>query len=97
VDSILASLDVVNCKSVQLQILGKSPTAIVDKTDGLQLYLSRECLDIEIFTAKSSELNVSIPSANNTDDFVERPIPEQFKTVVTKDGVAHTMVVEHKG
>jgi hypothetical protein len=28
---------------------------------------------------------------------VERPIPEQFKTVVTKDGVAHTMVVEHKG
>jgi adenylyl cyclase-associated protein len=95
-DNVLASIDVVNCKSAQIQILGKAPTAIIDKTDGLNLYLSKECLNIEIFTAKSSELNVSIPGATANDDFTERPIPEQFKTTI-KNGAAFTEIVEHKG
>jgi len=30
-------------------------------------------------TAKSSEMNVMIPSG---DEFVEQPIPEQFKTII---------------
>ncbi len=43
------------------------PTISIDKTDGCQMYLSKDSLDTEIITAKSSEMNVLIPSG---DDFV---------------------------
>ena len=53
------------------------PTISVDKTDGCQMFLSKECLDVNIITAKSSEMNVMIP---NGEEFVEQPLPEQFIT-----------------
>lgn len=97
-ESVVSSLDIVNCKSAQAQILGKAPTTVIDKTDGLVLFLSRECLDIEIFTAKSSELNVSTPGKTDNDDYVERALPEQLKTTIdAKTGAMSTVVVEHKG
>jgi adenylyl cyclase-associated protein len=98
VENVVSSLDIVNCKSAQVQVMGKAPTAVVDKTDGLNLFLSRECLDIEIFTAKSSELNVSMPGKTDQDDFVERALPEQLKTTIDgATGALMTVVVEHKG
>ena len=39
----------------------------MEKTDGCQMYLSAESLDVEIVSAKSSEMNVVIPSG---EDFV---------------------------
>ena len=44
----------------------------------MQIYLSADSTGAQIVTAKSSEMNVSIP---NGEDFLELPIPEQFKTV----------------
>ena len=79
-----------------MQITGKAPTAVIDKTDGLVLYLSKECLDIEVMTAKSSELNITIPGKTESDDPVELAVPEQFKTVV-QNGALVTGPVEHKG
>jgi adenylyl cyclase-associated protein len=96
VESVVSSVDLVNCKSVQAQILGKAPTATIEKTDGCLLYLSRECLDIEIFSSKSSEMNVSIPGKTEKDDFIEKAIVEQYKTVVKGDSLV-TVPVEHKG
>ena len=40
----------------------------IDKTDGCIVYLSKECIDANIVTAKSSEMNVSIPKEDG--DFV---------------------------
>lgn len=40
----------------------------IDKTDGIQVYLSEKSRDAEIVTAKSSEMNISVPSADG--DFV---------------------------
>ena len=60
-------------------MLGKVPTISVDKTDGCQMFLNKESVEAEIVTAKSSEMNVMIPSG---EDFVEMPIPEQFKTLI---------------
>lgn len=95
-EHVLSALEVVNCKAVQLQILGKAPTAVIDKTDGLQVYLSKECVDIEVFTAKSSEVNVSIPPLKEGEDFIEKAVPEQLKSVVV-NGTLVTSIVEHKG
>eukprot|EP01114_Cavostelium_apophysatum_P004301 TRINITY_DN144_c0_g1_i1.p1 TRINITY_DN144_c0_g1~~TRINITY_DN144_c0_g1_i1.p1 ORF type:complete len:487 (-),score=133.73 TRINITY_DN144_c0_g1_i1:70-1530(-) len=79
-ESLVSSCDIVNCQSVEVQITGKVPSISVDKTDGIQLYIGKDALDTEIFTSKSSEMNVLIPGATEQDDLVEISVPEQFKT-----------------
>ncbi|CAD5124401.1 DgyrCDS12686 [Dimorphilus gyrociliatus] len=77
-DEIIATFDVINCQSVQSQIRVKAPTVNIDKTDGCQVYLSSDYKNSRIVTAKSSEVNVSIPENNG--DYKETAIPEQFVT-----------------
>ncbi|KAK3749681.1 hypothetical protein RRG08_013889 [Elysia crispata] len=87
-DSLLASLEFVNCQSMQAQVNGKLSTVSIDKTDGCMVYLSKESLEVEIFSAKSSEMNILVPQGDG--DFKEFALPEQFKTKY--DG--KTMVTE---
>jgi len=84
----VSSCEFINCQSVQMQVLGKVPTISIDKTDGCQMFLSKDSVGVEIITAKSSEMNVMIP---NGEDFVEQPIPEQFKTVINGIKLTTTM------
>eukprot|EP00039_Didymoeca_costata_P028706 m.22002 g.22002 ORF g.22002 m.22002 type:complete len:459 (+) comp7313_c0_seq1:40-1416(+) len=74
----VAAFEIINCQSVQVQTTGKVATISIDKTDGAILYLSKDCIDASIVSAKSSEMNVSIPDAEG--NFTEFPIPEQYKT-----------------
>ena len=61
--------------------MGKVPTISVEKTDGCQIFLSKDAASTtEFITAKLSEMNVMIPTE---DDFVEQAIPEQFKTTIS--------------
>ncbi|KAM6428224.1 adenylyl cyclase-associated protein 1 isoform 1-T5 [Liasis olivaceus] len=77
-DDVVGIVEVINSRSVQLQVMGKVPTISINKTDGCQVYLSKSSLNCEIVSAKSSEMNVLVPTDNG--DFNEFPIPEQFKT-----------------
>ena len=95
VDSVISGIDVVNSQSCQVQILGKAPTVLVDKTDGMQLFLSKDALDIEILTAKSSEVNVVVPGKTDNDDPTEVSIPEQLKTQWNGTKFV-TSILEHK-
>ena len=83
-DSVVSSVEFVNCQSVQMQVLVKVPTIAIDKTDGCQIYLNAESLDLAIVSAKSSEMNVMVLKDG---DFVEYPIPEQFKTTYNGNGL----------
>ncbi|CAG9818475.1 unnamed protein product, partial [Phaedon cochleariae] len=47
-DSLVSVVEFINCQSAQMQVLGKVPTISIDKTDGCQVYLSNESLDVEI-------------------------------------------------
>ena len=47
-----------------LQINGKCPTVSIDKTDGCQVYLSKDSISCEIVTAKSSEMNICVPKGD---------------------------------
>ncbi|KAL6080714.1 hypothetical protein STEG23_008858 [Scotinomys teguina] len=79
------------CVNTTLQIKGKINSITVDnckklglvfdacKTDGCHVYLSKNSLDCEIVSAKSSEMNILIPTEGS--DFNEFPVPEQFKTL----------------
>ncbi|KAL3314906.1 F-actin-capping protein subunit alpha [Cichlidogyrus casuarinus] len=77
-ESIIACLDLVNCQSVQAQVTQDLPAVNIDKTDGATIYLSEKSKSADIVTAKSSSVNITIPTADG--DFVEYPIPEQFKS-----------------
>lgn len=48
-------------------MLGTVPTISVNKTEGCQIYLSKDALSCDIISAKSSEMNVLIPGG---DDYV---------------------------
>lgn len=78
-DSVLAAFEFVNCKSMQLQVLGHVPTISIDKTDGCQVYLGEASLSADIISAKSSEMNVLVPGADG--DFLEMAVPEQYKSM----------------
>lgn len=94
-DSLVSSIEFINCQSVQMQVLGKVPTISVDKTDGCQMYLSPESLEVEIISSKSSEMNVMVPKGNG--DYSEYPVPEQYKTTVVPGKGLSTIIVESKG
>lgn len=94
-DSLVSSIEFVNCQSVQMQVLGRVPTISIDKTDGCQMYLSKDSLDVEIVSSKSSEMNVLIPGP--TGEYSEQPIPEQYKTTISGGKTLVTCPVENKG
>lgn len=41
------------------------PTITIDKTDGCQVYLSKDSLNTEIVTSKISEVNILVPDSQS--------------------------------
>lgn len=80
-DDVLSTIEFINSKNVQMQVLGRVPTVIIEKTDGCQVYLSKQSLETEIVSSKSSAMNVLTPNQSG-DEYTEHPIPEQYKTVI---------------
>ncbi|XP_033981274.1 adenylyl cyclase-associated protein 1 [Trematomus bernacchii] len=78
-DDVVGIVEIINCKDVKVQVMGKIPTISINKTDGCHVYLSQDSLACEIVSAKSSEMNILVP--NKEGEFTELPVPEQFKTV----------------
>jgi adenylyl cyclase-associated protein len=75
---VIAAIEIVNSQRMQVQVRGKCPSVAIDKVDGILVYLSAESIADTVFTtSKSSEMNVSFP-VEGSDDYVEKPIPEQF-------------------
>jgi len=93
-ESLVSSCDIVNCTSVEVQVTGKVPSISIDKTSGCQLYIGKAAIDTEIFTSKSSEMNILIPGATEDADLVEIAVPEQYRTTI-KDGRLITETNSH--
>merc|ERR1712063_133153 len=87
----IAVVEVVNCNRVEIQCQGKVPSFAIDKCSSIQVILSKECLDTEIVTSKSDQVNVLIPDG---DDLSELAVPEQYKTTIV-DNKLVTNCVEH--
>ncbi|CAG0924902.1 unnamed protein product [Notodromas monacha] len=94
-DTLVGPAEFVNCQSCKLQITDTVPIVSIDNCDGIQMFLSAAAKDaVKIVTSKSSEMNVMVPKRDG--DFVEYPIPEQFSTTVTADGLT-TVVADSTG
>jgi adenylyl cyclase-associated protein len=97
VDSLVSSVDVIKCPAFALQVLENIPTVLLDQVDGATIYLSKDSLNTEVLTSKCSAINIYLPPKNeDVDDYVECPLPEQFRSYI-KDGKIVTEIVEHKG
>ena len=48
-------------KCLIIQVTGTVKTVNIDKTDGCMMYLSKESVNANIVTAKSSEMNILVP------------------------------------
>ncbi|XP_039014935.1 cyclase-associated protein 1-like [Hibiscus syriacus] len=92
---VVAACEVVNCNGVEVQCQGSAPTISVDNTSGCQLYLSKDSLGASITTAKSSEINVLVPTGPDG-DWGEHSLPQQYIHVF-KDGQFETTPVSHSG
>uniref|UniRef100_A0A8C9XKV6 Adenylyl cyclase-associated protein n=1 Tax=Sander lucioperca TaxID=283035 RepID=A0A8C9XKV6_SANLU len=75
-ENVVGIVEIINSKAIQLQVLGTVPTISINKTEGCQVYLSKDSLNCDIVSAKSSEMNILVPQ---DDEYF--PVPEQFKTV----------------
>lgn len=97
VDSLVSSLDVIKSPKFALQIDGVVPTLLFDQVDGATVYLGQESLGTEVFSSKSTAVNVMLPPREGTDeDTKECPLPEQIKTYV-KDGKVVSEIVDYAG
>jgi len=93
-DDALALCEMVNSLSVEVQCNGRVPAVTIDKCSGVQLFLSKNGLDVEVVSSKSDAMNILIPDPAGGQDPVEIAVPEQFKTVI-KNNKLHTSTVEH--
>uniref|UniRef100_A0A2K5C8M8 Adenylyl cyclase-associated protein 1 n=1 Tax=Aotus nancymaae TaxID=37293 RepID=A0A2K5C8M8_AOTNA len=55
-------VEIINSRDVKVQVMGKVPNISINKTDGCHAYLSKNSLDCDIVSAKSSEMNILIPT-----------------------------------
>ena len=85
-NSVLATLEVVNCKKAYVNIRNKCPSVSIDNTDGVTVFISEESLNnnIEFSTSKSSEMNLQWEKG---EDVIEKPIPEQYKHTIENGNV----------
>ena len=89
-DDVLATCELVNCQSMQVQCIGSVPTVSIDKVDGCQVYLGEKSFNASVLTAKSSEINVSSVPSDDSEP-VETPVPEQFITTRDANGKWNTV------
>lgn len=97
VESLVSSLDVIKSPKFQVQVDGVVPTILLDQVDGATIYLSTESMATEVFTSKSSGVNIVLPPKSEAEgDDKECAIPEQIRSVV-KNGAVVSEIVEHAG
>merc|ERR1712100_386528 len=85
--SVVGVVEVTKSKSVDVQVSQQLPSAQLDQCHNVNLYLldpelSRET---EVVTSGCSGINVNFPDQNDTQDLLERNIPEQFVSNLVKD------------
>ncbi|CCG23068.1 Srv2 adenylate cyclase-associated protein [Candida orthopsilosis Co 90-125] len=95
-DSLISGVEIIKSHKYGLQVIGLVPMISIDQSDEGSIYLSTESIDndCQIYTSKTTALNVNVPEANN--DFKELAVPDQIVSTV-KNGVLSSSIVEHAG
>lgn len=95
VDSTISGIELIKCVKFGVQVENTLPQITLDKCDGGNIYMSKESLQAELYTSCSTAVNVNYPVGDDG-DFVEYPLPEQFKHSFG-GGKLNSAVFEHAG
>lgn len=90
VDKVLSAVEMVRCKSSGIIIRTSCPTVSLDKSESIMVTLSQSSIATQIVSSNISAVNITYPTEDGEDE-VEKPIPEQFVSVI-KDGAVTTRV-----
>ena len=87
VEKVVSGIEIVRSKGCQIQVLGFCPTISIDSSERIQIYLSKECVreKTQIVTSNSSSVNILVQSSasnDGDDEWIEKPIPEQFVSMI---------------
>jgi len=78
-DDVVATVEVINSKKVQIQANGSVHQISLDKTNGASVWLQTPAAQSAVIaTSLTSEVNVVTPGKTENDDSIEHAIPEQF-------------------
>eukprot|EP01125_Pyxidicula_operculata_P001570 TRINITY_DN11422_c0_g1_i1.p1 TRINITY_DN11422_c0_g1~~TRINITY_DN11422_c0_g1_i1.p1 ORF type:complete len:157 (-),score=54.55 TRINITY_DN11422_c0_g1_i1:104-574(-) len=78
-DDVISTVEVINCKKLQVQANGAVPSVQVDKSSGVAVFLQTAAgQNADIVTSLSQEVNVTIPGATENDDSIEYAVPQQY-------------------
>ncbi|EUD65300.1 hypothetical protein C922_04243 [Plasmodium inui San Antonio 1] len=75
--NLISSIEIISSSKIKVQVLGNCSSISIDKSAGVQIYLSKENSESEFTTALSSEMNIHIENENG--EWTEITIPEQFQ------------------
>ncbi|CAA9986350.1 cyclase-associated protein, putative [Plasmodium knowlesi strain H] len=75
--NLISSIEIISSSKVKVQVLGNCSSISIDKSTGVQIYLSKENKESEFTTALSSEMNIHFENENG--EWTEVTIPEQFQ------------------
>jgi adenylyl cyclase-associated protein len=96
VENLVSGVDIIKSTGFGLQVTGVIPTLSVDQSNDGQIYLSKESLDIKVYTAQSSSLNINLPKSQDEYDYNETPLPEQLLHRI-ENGKLVSTIVEYDG
>ena len=85
-EKLITTCEFIGSKNCKFQIKHVVPTVSFDKSDDCTLILSQESLGVQIISSKSAECNVMWPK-EDSDDWVEQPIPSQFYHSIKGDKI----------
>lgn len=95
-DTLVSGVDIIKCTKFGIQVTGKVHTISVDQSDVGQIYLSKDSINMEIYTSQSTALNIEVPKEDDG-DFDEVAVPEQLMHKVGPNGKLISTIVEHAG
>lgn len=85
--SVISNVELLNSKNVKVQVENSAPTVAIDNCSGVTVYLSKDSRETEISSCMSTDMNVVFPSEKDPDELIEKPIPQQFISVIKNDKI----------
>ena len=69
-DSCIGMVEVINCQGLQLQCTGSVPSYSIDGSSGVTVFFNKDNINAEVFTSKSTEVNLLTPGKTEEDELV---------------------------
>ena len=78
-NDVIGTLELNGVKRTKIYIEGTVKTITCDKCDGLEIYLNKESLGVQLISSLSTGINLEYPDPNEEGNYIEHAVPEQIK------------------